>query len=152
SMQVGDLDAITPASYLEFGEAVVHDLSYQQARFFNLPVKGVYVANPGYVLATAGVPRGALITEFNDQPVPDSQAFSAQLALLGDGDRATVRFVTLNEPANPLVRSMRMERRWFPVNACRRDDATGIWPCAELPPGPPSNAVEGGSAQLPVVR
>ncbi len=113
TIAVGDLDAITPASYVEFGEAVVHDLSYQQARFFNLPVSGVYVANPGYSLATAGVPRGALITEFNNQPVPDSKAFAAQLAQLGDGDRASVRFVTLDEPANPVVRSMRMDRRWF---------------------------------------
>ncbi len=100
---VGDLDAITPASYLEFGETVVHDLSYQQARHFNLPVQGVYVANPGYSLATAGVPRGALITEFNNQPVPDTKAFAGQLAMLGDGDRATVRYVTLDEPANPVA-------------------------------------------------
>ncbi len=152
SIEVGDLEAISPASFVEFGEAVVHDLSYQQARFFNLPVKGVYVANPGYTLATAGVPRGALITEFNDQPVPDSKAFAAQLAKLGDGDRATVRFVTLNEPANPVVRSMRMDRRWFAVGTCHRDDAAGIWPCVQLPPGPASRPPVGGTAQLPVVR
>jgi pro-apoptotic serine protease NMA111 len=151
-LPVGDLDAITPASFLEFGEAVVHDLSYQQARFFNLPVSGVYVANPGYALATAGVPRGALITEFNNQPVPDSKVFAVQLGTLGDGDRATVRFVTLDEPANPVVRSMRMDRRWFPATSCRRDDASGIWPCQELPPGPASRAATGGTAQLPVVR
>jgi len=152
TITVGDLDAITPASFVEFGEAVVNDLSYQQARFFNLPVAGVYVANPGYALATAGVPRGALITEFNNQPVLDTRAFAAQLALLGDGDRATVRFVTLGEPANPVVRSMRMDRRWFPVDTCHRDDTIGIWPCTQLPPGPAPHDAIGGSAQLPVVR
>jgi S1-C subfamily serine protease len=152
SIAVGDLDAITPASYVEFGEAVVHDLSYQQARFFNLPVSGVYVANPGYSLATAGVPRGALITEFNNQPVPDSKAFAAQLAQLGDGDRASVRFVTLDEPANPVVRSMRMDRRWFSATTCRRDDTSGIWPCSALPAGPASRPATGGTAQLPVIR
>jgi len=152
TVQVGDMNDITPASYVEFGEAVVNDLSYQQARFFNLPVQGVYVANPGYTLATAGVPRGALITEFNDQPVANSKEFAAQLALLGDGDRATVRFVTLNEPANPVVVSMRMDRRWFPVDTCHRDDTTGIWPCTPLPPGPKSSAPVAGTAQLPVVR
>ncbi|HTQ37152.1 MAG TPA: trypsin-like peptidase domain-containing protein [Steroidobacteraceae bacterium] len=151
-LTVDDLNAITPASYLEFGDAVLNNLSYQQARFFNLPVSGVYVANPGYSLATAGVPRGALITEFNNQPVADIKAFAAQLATLADGDRATVRFVTLDEPANPEVRSMRMDRRWFPADSCHRDDSTGLWPCAVLPPGPPPHPAAGGNALLPVVR
>jgi len=151
-LEVGDLDAITPASYVEFGEAVVHDLSYQQARHFNLPVKGVYVANPGYTLAAAGVPRGALITEFNNQPVPDIAAFTKELASLGDGDRATVRFLTINEPTNATLKSMRMDRRWFPARTCRRNDVTGLWPCEQLPPGPPPRAVTGGTAQMPVVR
>jgi pro-apoptotic serine protease NMA111 len=74
-LTVGDLHAITPAAYLEFGDAVVHTLSYQQARHFNLPIRGVYVANPGYVLGSAGVPRGALITNVNSKPVADLAAF-----------------------------------------------------------------------------
>src|SRR5690606_17728793 len=100
-LTVGDLEAITPASYLEFGEAVVHDLSYQQTRHFNLPVQGVYVANPGYTLAAAGIPRAALITEVNNQPVRDSTDFAGQMQLLGDGDRATLRYVVMDEPNNP---------------------------------------------------
>jgi len=149
---VDDLNAITPASYLEFGDAVLNNLSYQQARFFNLPVSGVYVANPGYSLAAAGVPRGALITEFNNQPVADINAFATQLATLADGDRATVRFVTLEEPANPVVRSMRMDRRWFPADSCHRDDHSGQWPCEDLAAGPPPHPAAGGSALLPTVR
>lgn len=151
-LTVGDLDQITPASYIEFGEAVVHDLSYQQARHFNLPVRGVYVANPGYTLAAAGIPRGALITEMNNLPVKDITDFAGQLQLLGDGDRAALRYVVMDEPNNPQLRSMRMDRRWFPVRSCHRDDATGLWPCSDLLPGPPPKAVAGGNADLPVVR
>ncbi len=151
-VEVGDLDAITPASYIEFGESVVHDLSYQQARHFNLPVRGVYVANPGYTLAAAGVPRAALITEFNNQPVTSSREFSAALAQLGDGDRATVRYTTADEPANSQLKSMRMDRRWFPSRSCSRNDVTGLWPCVDLPAGPAPRAVASGSATMPVVR
>src|SRR5690606_33515667 len=151
-LNVRDVEAITQASYLEFGEAVVHDLSYQQARHFNLPVQGVYVANPGYTLAAAGIPRAALITEVNNQPVRDSTDFAGQMQLLGDGDRATLRYVVMDEPNNPQLRSMRMGRRWFPVRSCRRDDTSGLWPCSDLLPGPPPKEVVGGSAELPVVR
>ena len=43
-IDVGDLDAITPASYIEFGESVVHDLSYQH----RLPHKRDFLLFPLY--------------------------------------------------------------------------------------------------------
>ena len=60
ALAVRSLSAITADEYIEFGEAVVHTLSYQQARHFNVPVKGVYIANPGYVFGSAGF-RAALM-------------------------------------------------------------------------------------------
>jgi S1-C subfamily serine protease len=137
---VGDLDAITPARYVEFGEAIVHDLSYQQARHFNLPVQGVYVANPGYALASSGVPRGALITAVNTRSVKSLADFSAVLDTLGDGDRATVRYTTMDDPNGSVLKSFRMDRRWFPARECHRDDALGLWPCTDLPAGPAPKA------------
>ena len=92
------LSAITADEYLEFGEAVVHTLSYQQARHYNLPIKGVYVANPGYVFGSAGIPRGALISSFNGKKIDTLADFEAALADLADGERAPVRYVTLEDP------------------------------------------------------
>ena len=76
-LPVEDLHAITPAEYLEFGDAVVHTLSYQMARHFNAPVRGVFVANPGYVLNAAGVPRGAVITSVGGKPVTNARRLRA---------------------------------------------------------------------------
>ena len=148
-MLVGDLDAITPASFVEFGEAVVHTLSYQQARHFNLPVKGAYVANPGYALGAAGVPRGALITAMNGHSIEGLPDFRAAIEALGDGDRATLRYTTIDDPNGSQLKSMRMDRRWFPARACQRDDKAGIWPCQDLPPGPESKPVAVGATSFP---
>src|SRR5450432_1786371 len=80
ALSVQSLNAITADEYIEFGEAVVHTLSYQQARHFNVPIKEVYIANPGYVFGSAGIPRAALINSFNGKRVDDLKEFEAALA------------------------------------------------------------------------
>lgn len=151
-LTVGDLEAISPASYVEFGEAVVHDFSYQQARHFNLPVQGVFVANPGYSLGAAGVPRAALVTAINGQPVSRLADFTAALQKLGDGERATLRYTTLANPNGTTLKSFRMDRRWFPAAQCRRDDVAGRWPCAPLADAPPARAPTPRSTTYPTSK
>lgn len=133
-LPVGDLHAITPSAFVEFGDAVVHTLSYQMARHFNAPVRGVFVANPGYVLNAAGVPRGSLITSVGGRPVTGLADFTAIVGGLAQGERAALRYSTLDDPKGSETRVMRMDRSWFPARQCHRDDATGLWPCEDLAP------------------
>jgi len=140
SLVVQDLTAITPARYLEFGDTVVHDLSYQMARHLNVPVRGVFVASPGYTMGSAGVPRGAVISSVAGKPVATLADFQQAVAGLADGARATVRYTTLENPTGSETRVMRMDRRWYVARECRRDDETGLWPCSDLPPAPPAEA------------
>jgi S1-C subfamily serine protease len=84
-LKVEDLNRLSPDSYLEFGGGTFNDLSYQEARSYNVPVHGVYVANPGYAFGTAGFQRGAVITEFNGQAVADIDDFQKALEVLPDG-------------------------------------------------------------------
>jgi S1-C subfamily serine protease len=132
-LNVGNLHDITPSAYLEFGDTVVHTVSYQMARHFNVAVNGVYVANPGYIFGAAGVPRGAVISSANGKPTPNLAAFEAVVAGLADAERFTVRYSTVDDPNGSSVRSARMDRRWFPAKHCLRDDAAGLWQCASLP-------------------
>ncbi|MCU0760678.1 MAG: PDZ domain-containing protein [Steroidobacteraceae bacterium] len=145
SVTVGDLHAITPASYLDFGESIVHSLSYQQARHFNLPVRGAYVANPGYLLGAAGIPRGAVILSVDGKEVSGLDDFQRAIAALGHGDRAAMRYSTIDDPNGSQLRSVRMDRRWFPARRCSRNDLSGLWDCAEIDGGPPPKPVAGGS-------
>ena len=148
-LQVMDLNNITPSAFVEFGEAVVNTLSYQQARHFNVPVRGVYVANPGYVFAAAGIPRGAVITTLDSKKIDNIDDFEAAVATLGDGDRAVARFFTIDDPNGSQLRSFRMDRKWFPAHRCTRDDTQGLWPCKDLAGGAAPQPPKVGSTAYP---
>ncbi|HUN24711.1 MAG TPA: trypsin-like peptidase domain-containing protein [Steroidobacteraceae bacterium] len=149
TLPVTDLNSITPASYLEFGDVVMNTLSYEQARFFNVPVRGVFVANPGYTFGTADIPRGAVITAVNSHPVDSVEDMTKVIDKLGDRDEATARFFTIEEPNGSELRTFRMDRRWFPARYCKRDDAVGWWDCQELPAVPPSQPPKPSSTEFP---
>jgi S1-C subfamily serine protease len=149
SLPVGDLHAVTPAEYFEFGDAVVHALSYQMARHFNAPVRGVFVANPGYVLNAAGVPRGALITSAGGKPVATLADLVQAIEALPHGERVTLRYSTLDDPKGSDTAVMRMDRTWFPSQLCHRDDQSGLWPCQpKNGPGTPASAPEPARASF----
>lgn len=150
SLDVGDLHAITPSEYLEFGESVTHTLSFQMARHFNRPVKGVFVANPGYVFGAAGVPRGAVITSVDGTEVNGIEEMQAAISKLADGQRASVRYSTIDDPNGSQLRSVRMDRKWFPAQRCKRNDITGMWDCRALEKVPESKPFVGGTTQLVV--
>ena len=145
---VTDLHSITPDEFIEFGDAIVNNLSYQQARHYNLPVEGVYVANPGYLLSKAAVPRGAVITSLGKATIRNLDDFEKALDDLATGDRAPMRYVTIDNPKNVVVRTFDMDRVWFPVRRCNRDDATGVWPCRDLSEGPAPEAQADGSTRF----
>lgn len=144
SIEVRDLHAITPASYLEFGGAVLHDLSYQMARHLNRAPAGVYVANAGYSLATAGIPRGALIYSVDGVAVKSLVEFRKLFERYADGAEVTLRFATNDQPNRALPTVVKVDRRWYAARFCRRDDSSGAWPCealttaATLPPRAPA--------------
>ncbi|TDJ12867.1 MAG: hypothetical protein E2O63_02415 [Gammaproteobacteria bacterium] len=148
TLVVTDLHTITPDEFLEFGDATVNNLSYQQARHYNLAVSGVYVANPGYLLSKAAIPRGAVITEFGGKPIANIDDFANALDQLADGSRSLTRFVTMDSPRNSSVRAFEMDRVWFPVRRCARDDRTGVWPCQALGPGPDREPPQIGRTDL----
>ncbi len=148
TVKVDDLHSITPDEYLEFGDGTVNKLSYQQARHYNRKPSGVYVASPGYLLSKSAIPRGAVIIEMDGEPVNDLDDFEAALDQLADGARTNVRYVNMENPQNSVVRSLQMDRVWFPAQRCARDDTTGLWPCRTLADGPAPEPTQAGSTRL----
>lgn len=146
---VSDLHALTPDEYLQFGNGVVHNLSYQQAWHLNRPLTGAYVADPGYVFGTAGVPRMAVITEMDGQPIAGIDDLEAALDQLADGQKTALRFFTMEDPVRTQQAIVRMDRRWFPAMRCKRIPPNGEWPCVPLAAGPAAAPQTVTSAQYP---
>ena len=145
---VADLHGITPREYIRFSNAIVHDLSYQQARHVNRAIEGVYVASAGYVLGNAAIQRGSIIIAVGEREIEDLDDFEAALGEIADQERVAVRFFSFDDPVTSKLRTIRMDRRWFPAERCARDDATGLWPCRPLADGPPAQAPEPATASF----
>jgi pro-apoptotic serine protease NMA111 len=136
TLPVEDLADITPDEFLEIGDGVLHTLSWQMARHMNVPIEGVYVANPGYMFGSAGIPRGAVLTELDGKPLKSLADALAVFGKLGDGQRATLRYFTMEDSRTLQLTSLRIDRMWFPARHCRRDDRIGLWPCEPVAAGP----------------
>ena len=148
-LRVGNLDGITPDSYLEFGGAVLNNLSYQLARSFNVPVSGVYIANPGFVFSTAGIGRGAVITELNGLPTPTLDDFQRVLVKLPQDAHVPLRYFNLTDAQQVSLGLITVDGRWYPADRCTRDDSTGVWPCQPLPAPPAALALKPASVSFP---
>ncbi len=136
ALTVRDLNEITPAAYIDVGGGILHDLSYQQARNFHIPVAGVYVAKTGYMLGNEGISRGDVITSIAGQPVSRLSDAEAVLRTMAQGQRFRVGFFGLANPRQALQRVVTMDRQWYPAQTCRRDDQLGLWPCESWPEAP----------------
>ncbi|NCG17701.1 MAG: hypothetical protein GWP91_01615 [Rhodobacterales bacterium] len=145
---VDDLHAITPDRYLEISRGIVHDLSYQQARNHFREVQGVYVAVPGYMLGAAQIPTGAILDELDGVPVPNLAKFEEELASKAQGQRIRVRFNMVNDPLHSYEAIAVMDRRWYPMRICVRDDSDGTWPCGNSAEPPESQRVTAATAML----
>jgi len=137
-LAVQDLNEITPSRYVDVGGAILHELSYQLARGFNIPVAGVYVARVGYMLGNESIARGNVITSLAGKPVTTLDEAEAILKTVADGEQFALRFFSLGNPRHEQQRIVTMDRRWSPAETCQRDDHKGLWMC-EVWPAPPQN-------------
>ncbi|NNM13616.1 MAG: PDZ domain-containing protein, partial [Gammaproteobacteria bacterium] len=132
SIQVDDLHKLTADEYLEIGNGVVHTLSYQQARNFNVPVQGAFIANPGYMFGNAGIPRAAVVRSMNNKNIDSLDDMIAVISEMHDKEKIPVQYFTASDPKLLETRVVYMEHQWFPVQRCKRDDRNGSWPCARI--------------------
>ncbi len=137
TLPVADLHALTPIEYLEVGGAVLHPISYQQARHLPRPVTGVFLAQSGQLFSTGGVPRGSIITTLGGRGVASLDDLEAIMASTPHGADVTVRYIAKNEPLTSRVAIVRRPGKWFPERRCTHTVPAdrgygGSWRCRKL--------------------
>ena len=142
SMEVTNLHEVTPSEYITLGDAILHQVSYQQARNFNVPLDTIYVADRGYMLRTAGIPSGAILAEINGSSLKDLDDVEEALAPMRHGEVVQLRYTNPRVSNNSRLRSGRVSRRWFAAERCRQGASSHDWSCTVLSAPPPPKPIE----------
>ncbi|XP_041003350.1 protease Do-like 7 [Juglans microcarpa x Juglans regia] len=129
NLVVQDLHLITPDHFLEVSGAVIHPLSYQQARNFRFHCGLVYVTEPGYMLFRAGVPRHAIIKKFAGEEISCLEELIAVLFKLSRGVRVPLEYISYTDRHRRKSVLVTVDRHeWYaPPQIYTRDDSTGLW-------------------------
>jgi S1-C subfamily serine protease len=122
-IKVEDLHSITPNSFLEIGEAVVHQLSYQLARSHHLPCKGLFVATSG-MFNWSNTTRNFIVTQLDGQQIDSLETFIQVVRTITDGKRVGFRYLNLGgwEEEFGIVE---IDHHFFPMALFQREN--GGW-------------------------
>ncbi|XP_078176967.1 degP protease 7 isoform X2 [Carex rostrata] len=128
-LKIQDLHSITPNSFLEISGAVIHSLSYQQARNFCFKCGLVYVAEQGYMLSRASVPRHAIIKKFAGEVIEKLDDFISVLSKLSRGARVPLEYMSYSDRHRNKSVLVTIDRHeWYaPPQIYTRDGITGLW-------------------------
>ena len=132
NVTVDDLQTLSPQSIVQFDGSIFHTLSYQQARHFNKPIQGVYVASSSSSFNKAGVPTHSVITEFNGVKVNTVEEFNQQLINIASGRKINLRYFDFSTPNSTNYALVEINRQWFEHSYCTKTLDQSYWPCQQF--------------------
>lgn len=125
---VQNLHDITPSRFAMVAGAVIHDLSYQLARLYAVPVRGVFVAETGQVFRPDRDRTGWLLEEIDNHPVSCLDEFLKVAQKIPDRKRVSARFRHLTDLHTIKSSIVCMDRHWHKdITVATRNDETGVW-------------------------
>ncbi|KAJ3317194.1 hypothetical protein HDV06_001942 [Boothiomyces sp. JEL0866] len=147
---VQDLHSITPDRYLEIGGATLNNLSYQLARQFALPVRGVYVSNPvGMLRLDGSSDSGWIISAVDTVPVSNLDEFIEAVKDIPDRARVPITYFSIVDIHCKCVSIVNIDRHWSSFRLAVRNDTTGLWDFKEFGDPIPPKPLEILSASFP---
>lgn len=141
-LDVGDLHAITPDRYVAVAGGTFHNLSYQQARLYAIPVKGVFVAEAAGSFRFESTESGWLVESIDQRKTPDLNAFIEFMKTIPDRARVVVTYKHLRDLHTLNTSIVYVDRHWTSkMRMAIRNDETGLWDFSDigeaLPAAPP---------------
>ena len=129
---VQDLHSITPSTFLEIGEAILHPLSYQLARSHHLACKGLFAAASG-MFNSSTTTRNFLLKQLDSREVDSLETFIEIVQSIPDAKRVGFRYLKLDgwEEEFGLVE---IDRHFFISSLFTRNG--GVWERKVLTPTP----------------
>ncbi|KAH3686326.1 hypothetical protein WICPIJ_002688 [Wickerhamomyces pijperi] len=139
---VGDLHAISPNRFLQFGGASFNDMSYQMARIYAIPVKGVFINDAtGSFFLEKSEPMGWVLDSINNKDVANLDELIEVLKTIPDRETVAVGFRHITDLHSPTVSIIYIDRHWCSsFRTATRNDESGLWDFKDfkedLPPSP----------------
>lgn len=130
SVRVKSLESVNPNEFVEVSGAVVHSLEYRIALLRNIPMKGVFLAEHGYmfeVLRPASGHAFKVITGIGEHDVTDLDSFEKAIASFADGTEVSVRYISIYDQSKTYVKAVTIDKHWYPFRRAKRNDADGKW-------------------------
>jgi S1-C subfamily serine protease len=132
-IEVGDLHAITPDRFVTVAGASFHNLSYQQARLYAVPVKGVYVCEAAGSFRFESPENGWIIQTVDHKKTPDLDAFIEVMKGVPDKSRVVVTYKHLRDLHTLNTTIIYVDRHWSAMmKMAVRNDESGLWDFTDL--------------------
>ncbi|CAK9438816.1 uncharacterized protein LODBEIA_P30400 [Lodderomyces beijingensis] len=128
-IRISNLHDITPDRFVQVAGASFNNLSYQVARCFCLPVKGLYVSDgAGSFEFSTQDTLGFLVETIDDKPVSNLDEFVDLMKKLPDCARVPVTYRHVSDMHAEYVQTIYIDRHWYTsFKMAVRNDKTGIW-------------------------
>lgn len=126
---IGDLHSYSPSRYVDVAGASFNDLSYQLARCYCIPVKGVYINDASGTFDFNGQDRnGWILDKIDDKLTPDLDTFIEVMKTIPDRQKVTASFRHLSDMHTKNTMVVYIERHWqSEFRIATRNDETGLW-------------------------
>lgn len=143
-IEVGDLHKITPDRFVSVAGSSFMNLSYQSARLYAIPVKGVYVCEgTGPFKLDSSETSGCMIISIDHKKTPDLDTFIEVMKSIPDRARVVITYKVLHDLHTLATIIVHVDRHWSKkMRMAIRNDETGLWDFQDisdpLPALPPS--------------
>ena len=143
-IKVGDLHRITPDRYVEVAGAIFSNLSYQLARLYAIPVKGVHICEAaGSFRLDGSESKGWILDELDDKPTHDLDTFIKVVSEIPDGQRVSIKYRHIRDLHSINYSIAYIDRHWRSTfRMAVRNDETGLWDYHDLGQPLPPKAIE----------